>query len=152
MNFLVIMSDEHRKDAMGCVGHKLVKTPNLDKLANQQDNPDRTVLSEYHDAGSTTGAFMIRWDKWKFVYYVDQVSQLFDLDNDPHELNDLSSDQSYKDILAEAEKRLRTICDPEQANRDCFSDQQKRIEELGGLEACKNSFVFNHTPIPNTTT
>lgn len=152
MNFLVIMSDEHRKDAMGCVGHKLVKTPNLDKLANQQDNPARTVLSEYHDVGSTTGAFMIGWDKWKFVYYVDQVPQLLDLDNDPYELNDLSSDQSYKDILAEAEKRLRTIYDPEKVNRDCFSDQQKRIEELSSLETCKNSFVFNHTPIPNTTT
>ena len=27
------MSDEHRKDAMSCAGHKFVKTPNLDQLA-----------------------------------------------------------------------------------------------------------------------
>jgi len=32
-NLLVIISDEHRKDAMGCVGHPHVKTPNLDQLA-----------------------------------------------------------------------------------------------------------------------
>ena len=32
-NLLIIISDEHRKDAMGCVGHPLVKTPNLDALA-----------------------------------------------------------------------------------------------------------------------
>ena len=32
-NFLVIISDEHRKDAMGCAGHPIVKTPNLDALA-----------------------------------------------------------------------------------------------------------------------
>jgi len=33
VNFLVIISDEHRKDAMGCAGHPIVKTPNLDALA-----------------------------------------------------------------------------------------------------------------------
>lgn len=32
-NFLILISDEHRKDAMGCVGHPIVKTPNLDALA-----------------------------------------------------------------------------------------------------------------------
>lgn len=32
-NVLVLMSDEHQARAMSCVGHPLVKTPNLDKLA-----------------------------------------------------------------------------------------------------------------------
>lgn len=32
-NLLVIISDEHRKDAMGCAGHPIVKTPHLDALA-----------------------------------------------------------------------------------------------------------------------
>lgn len=32
-NLLVILSDEHRYDAMGCVGHPFVETPNLDALA-----------------------------------------------------------------------------------------------------------------------
>lgn len=32
-NLLVIISDEHRKDAMGNAGHPHVKTPNLDALA-----------------------------------------------------------------------------------------------------------------------
>ncbi|MEF2246729.1 sulfatase-like hydrolase/transferase [Paenibacillus sp. IITD108] len=33
VNVLLIMSDEHRRDAMGCMGHSVVKTPNLDRLA-----------------------------------------------------------------------------------------------------------------------
>lgn len=33
LNFLVIISGEHRKDAMGCAGHPIVKTPNPDALA-----------------------------------------------------------------------------------------------------------------------
>ena len=32
-NFLVIISDEHQKDALGCAGHPLVHTPHLDRLA-----------------------------------------------------------------------------------------------------------------------
>ena len=32
-NLLIIISDEHRKDAMGCAEHPIVKTPNLDALA-----------------------------------------------------------------------------------------------------------------------
>ena len=32
-NLLSIISDEHRRDALGCYGHPLVKTPNLDQLA-----------------------------------------------------------------------------------------------------------------------
>jgi choline-sulfatase len=32
-NILLIMSDQHRADAMGCAGHELVHSPNLDALA-----------------------------------------------------------------------------------------------------------------------
>ncbi|WJH34445.1 sulfatase-like hydrolase/transferase [Paenibacillus sp. CC-CFT747] len=33
MNLLLIMADEHRRDAMGCAGHPVVRTPHLDALA-----------------------------------------------------------------------------------------------------------------------
>jgi choline-sulfatase len=33
MNQLVIMSDEHARSALGCYGHPIVKTPNIDSLA-----------------------------------------------------------------------------------------------------------------------
>ncbi len=32
-NVLILMSDEHMRDASGCYGHPVVQTPNLDKLA-----------------------------------------------------------------------------------------------------------------------
>ena len=34
-NVLILFSDEHRHDAMGCAGHGLVKTPHLDQLASR---------------------------------------------------------------------------------------------------------------------
>jgi len=34
-NIVYIFSDQHRGDAMGCVGHPAVITPNLDKLSEE---------------------------------------------------------------------------------------------------------------------
>ncbi len=47
------------------------------------EKPERTVLSEYHGMGSTTGAFAIRNGKYKYVRYVRYAPQLFDLEADP---------------------------------------------------------------------
>ena len=125
----------------------------LRQLAREADDPDRTVLSEYHDGGSTTGTFMIRWQDWKYVHYVGHAPQLFNLVNDPHELTDLAggatADPVIAQALAEGERRLRAICDPDAVNARCFADQQRRIDALGGEEACRTAYVFNHTPTPD---
>ncbi|MDD9977892.1 MAG: sulfatase-like hydrolase/transferase, partial [Boseongicola sp.] len=125
----------------------------LIKIAQQPDDPDRQAFSEYHDGGSTTGTFMVRWDRWKYIYYVGHAPQLFDLSKDPDELNDLwhfrQNTPVVQAALDEGERRLRSICDPEAVNEAAFSDQARRIAELGGKEACENAFVFNHTPTPN---
>ena len=34
-NILFIFSDQHRGDTLGSVGHPVIKTPNLDKLAKE---------------------------------------------------------------------------------------------------------------------
>ena len=57
--------------------------------------PDRNVLCEYHGMGSTTGAFMIRHGKYKYVHYVAYPPQLFDLEADPEELRDLAGEPAY---------------------------------------------------------
>jgi len=122
------------------------------EIAGKEDDLERTIFSEYHDGGSTTGTFMVRWERWKFVYYVGHPPQLFNLLSDPNELTNLAI-ASVNDPVAEAawkegERRLRVICDPEEVNARCFADQKQRIEELGGKEKCMNSYIFNHTPTP----
>ena len=125
-------------------------------LANENDNLDRTIFSEYHDGGSTTGIFMIRWQNWKYVYYVGHRPQLFNLENDPNELNDVAElaleSQLIQKTLDEGERRLRKICNPELVNQTCFEDQKAKIEKLGGEEACLTAYSFNHTPTPSEQT
>ena len=150
-NLLVRCFDEHRRDAMVCAGHPHVQTPDLDQLAATPDDPDRTVFAEYHDGGSSMGAFMVRWRNWKYIHYTGLVPQLFDLEADPHELVDLGADTSERAIAAREEcvRRLAGNCKAEAVNARCFADQAKRIEALGGRDACRNAYLFNHTPTPD---
>ncbi|MEC8263622.1 MAG: sulfatase/phosphatase domain-containing protein, partial [Pseudomonadota bacterium] len=72
----------------------------LRTLARAPGDPDRTVLSEYHDGGSTTGAFMVRWGDWKYVCYPGMPPQLFNLAEDPSEDHDLGTDMSARAVAA----------------------------------------------------
>ena len=122
----------------------------LRQLAQDSDDANRTVLCEYHDGGSTTGAFMVRWGDWKYVCYPGMPPQLFNLAEDPSEDHDLGSDVSQRAAAARAEgaSRLAAICDADAMNRQCFADQAARIEALGGIDVCRNAHLFNHTPTP----
>src|SRR5262249_8411359 len=79
----------------------------------QGERPNRTVLSEYHGMGSTTGAFAIRNGAFKYVHYVKYPPQLFNLQADPDEASDLAADAGYAAVLSECERKLRALLSPE---------------------------------------
>ena len=43
-------------------------------IANEAYDKDRSIISEYHGAGSYGGAFMLRMGDYKYIYYVGPVS------------------------------------------------------------------------------
>src|SRR4026208_2084257 len=44
-NVLFIMGDDHSADVLGCYGNKIVRTPNLDRLASQGTRFDRAFVN-----------------------------------------------------------------------------------------------------------
>ncbi|NNE22660.1 MAG: sulfatase-like hydrolase/transferase [Rhizobiales bacterium] len=113
-----------------------------------QPMDDRFIFSEYHDGGSPTGFFMIRQGAWKYVYYAGgHPVQLFNLDDDPDELNDLGEAARFEDKAAELHGLLTEILDPEEVNRRAFADQAAVIEKFGGVDKVRGMPSFNHTPI-----
>lgn len=110
--------------------------------------PDRSVLTEYHAAGSVTGAFMIRHGRWKYTYYAGYRPELYDLEADPGETKDLATDPAYVPVLAECEARLRRICDPDAVNARAFADQKATIEAHGGEALILERGDFGYTPAP----
>ena len=112
------------------------------------EHADRTVFSEYHAVGSTTGIFMVRFGRYKYVHYEGYRPQLFDLEADPLETRDLALAPGNEAAIAEGEKRLRAICDPGKVSERAFKDQEQRIRELGGVEAVLKRGSYPYTPAP----
>lgn len=108
------------------------------KLGRGEEDEERNdfVFSEYHAHGMPVGMYMIRWRQWKYVYYTDGVKpQLFDLENDPEEMRDLvaasAESSAIREVLAECESRLRSVCDPDEAEKRAKTFQAKVKRRLG---------------------
>ncbi|MCH7476908.1 MAG: hypothetical protein IIA14_02270 [SAR324 cluster bacterium] len=112
------------------------------------EKPERTVFSEYHAANSTTATYLVRRGEFKYVHYVKYRPQLFNLENDPEETEDLAERKEMQPLLAECEATLRTIVDPEAADALAKSDQRAKIERHGGREAIVSRGAFAYTPAP----
>jgi choline-sulfatase len=61
---------------------------------------------------------MIRKNKWKYNYYHGCPSQLFDMKNDPDEMNNLARDPAHQEIKTELEAQLLDGWDPEAINEN----------------------------------
>mgnify|MGYP003576276758 CR=1 FL=1 len=114
----------------------------------QGEVPDRNVLVEYHGMGSTTGAFMIRHGKYKYVHYIGYPAQLFDLEADPEELTDLAPNARHADALEECRARLYRMCDPDEVDRRAKQRQAELLAENGGKDAVIARGDLGFTPAP----
>jgi choline-sulfatase len=112
---------------------------------------DRVVFSEYHAVGATAGIYMVRKGRWKYVHYVGHRPQLFDLEADPQEAQDLGASPAHASVRAELEAELRKIVDPDAVNARAFADQERKIAEHGGPEAIRQRGDFGYTPAPGQT-
>ncbi len=110
--------------------------------------PSRTVLSEYHGMGSSTGAYMIRVGQYKYVHYAAYRPQLFDLVADPEELHDLAASADHADVLARCDEALRAILDPIDVDRRAKARQAQLLESHGGREAVIARGDLGFTPAP----
>ena len=97
--------------------------------------PDRNVLCEYHGMGSTTAAFMLRLDQYKYIHYVDYPAQLFDLDDDPEEIIDRGTDPELASVRAQAQSRLHSMLDPRDVDHRAKARQSQLLALNGGRDA-----------------
>ncbi len=109
---------------------------------------DRTVFSEYHAVATRSASYMLRRGKLKYIHYVGDPPQLFDLEADPDETSDLAGEAAFATVLADFEAELRGLLDPEAVDARAKADQQARIDEFGGREAVLARGTFTNSPTP----
>ena len=136
-----IAADEKHGSAIG---------ENLNTIAGEDYDEQRIIFSEYHAAGSVSGAFMIRQGRWKYIYYAGFDPELFDLQSDPEELNNIAQQADYQSILNKLHEALITICDPDATSELAHQDQATLIAHHGGREKALTLGAPAATPPPAT--
>lgn len=109
---------------------------------------NRHVLSEYHGMGSSTGAFALRSGRYKYVHYVKYPPQLFDLERDPEELEDLARRPEYESVASQLKSKLYALCNPEEVDARAKRRQAELLAANGGREAVIARGDLGFTPAP----
>jgi choline-sulfatase len=98
-----------------------------------ENDRDRVVFSEYHAHGTRSGAYLIRKGIWKLIHSMEAPAQLFNLKDDPDELNNQFEREPVK--ARELEAALRRICSPEKENEKAHAFEERQLEKLKAMRA-----------------
>ena len=98
----------------------------LEIAKHQVVETTRTVFSEYHHMGMMNAGFMLKQGDYKLCHYVGSQPQLFNVDNDPLENEDLASKPEHAEIRRELENALHVIVDPALTDARAKDNQHKR--------------------------
>lgn len=91
----------------------------------EQQDPDE-VFGEYMGEGSVAPIFMIKRANHKFIWCECDPNQLYDLDNDPDELNNLSGQNAFSTLEAKFEKEVQQRWNVKQIKNAVLEDQRRR--------------------------
>ncbi len=130
-------------------GDEALPGRSLLQIAAEQDESDRDVFGEYHAAGATSGVFMLRSARYKYLHYAGGFDpELYDMEADPEEMHNVATDPNYSVALISLRERLLNMVDPEEINTRALADQATLINQYGGREAIIAKGAANNTPVP----
>lgn len=71
------------------------------QLENAQTRRDRPAVTD-----ANPGNHSVCSEQWRYIHYADGSEELYDMQNDPHEWNNLAQNPEYQPVLAEHRKWL----------------------------------------------
>jgi choline-sulfatase len=95
-----------------------------------RDDGDRVVFSEYHGHGVRGSGYIIRQGDWKLIHCARAPHQLFNLADDPEELDNLA--EKLPEKLRKLQSILTDFCDPEAEHQRAEAFIRRQIAAIGG--------------------
>ncbi|MGB7299268.1 MAG: choline-sulfatase [Burkholderiaceae bacterium] len=95
----------------------------------------KQVFSEYTGEGVVAPCRMVRRGAYKYMYTHGHPALLYNLDDDPNELNNLAGQDACTKIESELHQLVMTNWDPDWINEQCLQSQKERLfiqETTGG--------------------
>lgn len=84
------------------------------------------VIGEYLAEGAIAPLLMIRRGRHKFVYSAPDPDQLFDLEADPDELNNLAGDAAYREVCEQFRAEVAQRWDYDRLHVEVLDSQRRR--------------------------
>jgi choline-sulfatase len=107
--------------------------------------------------GAIAPVFMIRRGRYKYVFSQSDPEQLYDLDADPHELNNLVNQQEHEQVRAAFYEEMVTCWNSAELYQEVVTSQRRRRFVDGALQngrhtawdfqpfrAASNQYMRNH--------
>ena len=121
-----VSSDEPRPEAIDPLqGRSLIPLCLHAGQADQRTDPDCCV-SEYLAEGVGSPMLMIRRAHYKYICCMDDPEQLFDLDADPNELNNLALIPENEKLLEDFRRRVSEHWDAADIKQKVIANQRRR--------------------------
>jgi len=132
-------------------GSNTVKPAEIDPLngrsliplcdGNTDDDPN-VCVSEYLAEGTGAPMLMIRRGQYKFICCITDPDQLFDLEADPDEQNNLATDNATEQqsaVLASFREEAKNYWNAEAIQQTVINDQQRRRQVHAALRVGKHT-------------
>lgn len=103
----VLTGDEEHKDAVFCEGGRIHGETQAMELGHGPQSPYWPRLAtQYSEGPEHTKAVMCKMGKYKYVMRLHETDELYDLEQDPMEINNLALTEDYQDLLQTMKNRI----------------------------------------------